>query len=387
MENPFTPGSGTKPPYLAGRENHLSRFKQMLKDIEDDKQSNLVLLGLRGTGKTVLIHKFEEICLKQGFFPIVKKNFSEKHCDPDEFFLSFKDDFKTSMESLSLWKSLAGKLIAVANFLKPKKIGFEGTFIEPSYTKSKTPLENAIAKTLSKNWAFFNKLSIKGVIFLFDEFQNIRNKNKRTVLTDFIGALNEAQNNNLKYFVVFSGLPNLHLNLFNARTYSFRIFSVLNVGDLSKEEATEAIKIPLKKSKYSFSKDLLNTLVEETGQYPYFIQLYCKEIITRTNKLKIKLSDYRKIKPQIMKQLDQDYFDPTVAILPDGEKDVLISMAKIRGVDIPSKEIDKKATSSRSAISKSLTRLQQRGLVYNYKRGVYRFSLPLFRDYLVRISK
>ena len=291
------------------------------------------------------------------------------------------------MESLSRWKSLAGKVVAVTNFLKPKKIGFEGVFVEPSYTKSKTPLENAIAKTLSKNWAFFDKLSIKGVIFLFDEFQNIRNKNNHTVLTDFIGALNEAQNNNLKYFVVLSGLPNLHLNLFNARTYTYRVFSTLNVGNLSKKEAADAIKIPLKKSKYSFSKDLINTLVEETGQYPYFIQLYCKEIITLTNKSKITLSDYEKIKSQIIKKIDQDYFDPTIAILPDGEKDVLFAMAEIRGDDIPSKEIKKRISSSSSVISKSLTRLERKGLVYNYKKGVYRLSLPLFRNYLVRISK
>ena len=78
MENPFNPGSGTRPPHLAGRKNHLSVFKQMLKDIDDDKQSNLVLLGLRGTGKTVLLHEFAKICLKQGYFPIIKTNFSER---------------------------------------------------------------------------------------------------------------------------------------------------------------------------------------------------------------------------------------------------------------------------------------------------------------------
>jgi len=110
MVNPFNPGVGSIPPYLAGRDYHISKFVQFLKEVEAGKQKNLMLTGLRGTGKSALMGKFQEICLKNNFFPISKNQFTSEHSITNEFLDALKYNFKKSLEDISKGKKLIGKL-------------------------------------------------------------------------------------------------------------------------------------------------------------------------------------------------------------------------------------------------------------------------------------
>lgn len=183
---------------------------------------------------------------------------------------------------------------------------------------------------------------------------------------------------------VLCGLPNLKLNVKKARSYAERMFSNILVGNLCEEQARLAIECPLKESDYEFDEDLIDSLIRDTEGYPYFIQFYCKQLITNAGKQKIGTEDYSRIKPGIVKELDIGFFDPRFELASSEEQGVLCAMSKTTTENITFESITKATGKNKESVFRSLDRLERKGMTYNYKRGVYRFSIPLFREYLER---
>lgn len=386
MKNPFNPGSGSFPPYLAGRETHLSRFEKILDSIEDGHSENVIIHGLRGTGKTVLLDEFNEICIRRGFLPVRRSQFSDKYCLAEEFEKAFKHDLRVAIETFSRLSWLKNRLKAGISYLKPTSFGVPDLFYyEPSYTHEKhVPFEDYLRDYLGKNWPIFENAGKKGVIFLYDEFQTVTDKKQsgQYVLSDFIAAVNETQKQGTKYFLVLCGLPNLQLNVKKSRSYSERMFASIEVGNLNSEEARLAIEKGLEGTDYSFDKRLVDSLYMDTEGYPYFIQFYGKEIISNIERTNAAYSDYERIKPMLLKQLDETFFDPRFELASHEEEEVLCRMSRFNGHNVPFEFI--KRNRARAQVAKALSRLEGKGMVHNYKRGVYRFSLPMFRNYLKR---
>lgn len=182
--------------------------------------------------------------------------------------------------------------------------------------------------------------------------------------------------------MVLCGLPNLQLNVKKARSYSERMFNSIEVGNLNDQDARLAIEKPLEGSSYSFEKRLVDALCEDTEGHPYFIQFYGKEIISNVQKTKTAHSDYERIKPLLIKQLDETFFDPRFELASHEEEEILCMMSRFNSGNVPFEFV--KRNRPRAQVAKGLSRLERKGMVYNYKRGIYRFSLPMFRNYLKR---
>jgi len=386
--NPFNPGSGVPPPYLAGRKAHIKTFDSMLSSVEDGHIENLVAHGLRGTGKTVLLEEFYRLCLKRNFLPIKRLQFSKKYCEPDEFGIAFKYDVKTAVETFSKLEWVKGKAEAVIAYIKPKRIGIpDVVYYEPGYTRGKNvPFEDYLKSYLLKNSQVFEHAGFNGVIFLLDEFHTVVDIPRigHYVLSDFIAAMNDVQRDGCKYFCVLAGLPNLMLNIKKARSYSERMFKSLEVGNLAEDDAVSAIEEPLKGSGYRFTESLVNKVVEETGGYPYFIQFYGKEIISNINKPKIDLNDFERTRPVIVKQLDDGFFSPRFELASEQEQKVLCAMTRIKSRDMRFSQIKEISRIDRRDLSTHLRRLESKGLVYQHHKEVFRFCLPLLGNFLSR---
>jgi hypothetical protein len=225
------------------------------------------------------------------------------------------------------------------------------------------------------------------VVLLYDEFHTVEDKKREHeyVLSDFLGAINEAQKSQQRYIAVLCGLPNVVLNAKKARSYSERMFAHIEVGYLREREPHDAITKGLQGSGHSFSDRLTDALVTDTSGYPYFIQYYGRGVITSApRKANIDLDDYSPLKPTITKELDASFFDPRFDLASGEERDVLCAMSSLGGIDIPFKAITRSTGKNKKSVSRVLSRLENKGLAYNYKRGIYRFSIPMFRDYLKR---
>ncbi len=386
MKNPFTPGSGLDPPYLAGRDVEIDGFSQMLHHIRDGHVENLMIYGIRGVGKTVLMNQFVKICAAENFLPVTQFQYSEQYANPKEFIRIFKHDLDDSIETFSKMEKTKGRIQSAAKYLKPANIGMPGVVsYEPSYDlNDKIPLMHHIIDYMDKKWSVIKNGNYAGVVFLFDEFHTVYDiKEKRYTLADFIGAINEIQKKGHPYSAVLCGLPTLSINLKAARSYSERMFKTLEISNLDEVDAIKAITKPLEKTDWSFSDDLISAIVQDTDRYPYFIQFYSKEIINLVGKKDIGLDDYTAIKDSILEKLGRDFFDQRMESLSDLQKKLLHTMAKLEKTDMVFSLIHKSANITKGTLGKNLRRLENKGIVYKQAHGIYRFSIPLFRTYLL----
>ena len=383
--NPFRPGSGLQPPYLAGRDEELTRFPQMLQEIQEGQVRNLMVQGLRGVGKTVLLKEFVNMCADSKFLPVTRLQFSSKHSDPAEFTRALQHDLDSAMGNLSRVEKTKQKLQDAARQMRPQKIDVMGVGWGFKHDPaSRVPLENQIIDYLEKWWKIVQENGYNGIVLLFDEFHTVVDvkANSWYILTDFIGAVNEIQLNGCRYSLVLCGLPTLMPNVKAARSYAERMFGVMNISNLDKENARAAISKPLENKAWRFSDDLISAIVQDTDSYPYFIQFFCREIISRVGKDHIALNDYEKIEDRLIGDLGRDFFDQRIEPLSVAQKRVLYSAASLPDPDLEFSSIQKSLDMSKGSLSSHLKRLEEKSLIYRSGRGAYRLAMPLLGKYL-----
>ncbi len=385
MDNPFTPGNGVEPSYLAGRAEYLTDFIKSLKAVESGLPRNMVVYGLRGTGKTVLLRHYKIIAESNGWL-CIDREFIERYCDESEFAGVFGRDLATLASEASIKRKIAQAGKRLFDFLKPEELSAYGIKYKPYYSSQNEALEDYLADLLKSNWPVFEKAGKKGVVLLYDEFHAVRDKkeHKQYVLSSVLSAFSKLQREGYNYYLCLSGLPPLKTNLKEAKTYTERMFSFQEVENLLPEEAKKALLEPLKKSEYKFQDELANTIVKETKGYPYFIQFYGYFLVDTLNKNTITLKDFQLNRAKLLELLDKSFFEDRFKLASQTEKKVLIAMAKCPGKEIPAAEITQKAKMTYPEIQNYLIRLGDKGLIYRAQRGQYAFSIPLFREYLLR---
>ncbi|MDA7940831.1 MAG: ATP-binding protein [Nitrosopumilus sp.] len=381
--NPFTPGAGRNPPYLAGRGSEQSAMGALLSDLDNGLAGNILIYGLRGVGKTVLLNEFATMCEADGFLPVVQYQYSEEHNDPEKFFEFFKQSLDDAIRKYSKKEQILAKAHAVAAQMKPKKVGAYGMEYEPSYDADTNPiLMNRIMAYISKKWGSITS-DHSGVIFLFDEFHTMGKNGDNATLANFIGAMNELQRTGQRCSVILSGLPTLPINVKKARSYSERMFRAMEISNIRPGKAAEAITIPLKNTKWDFAPDLVDAVIKDTERYPYFIQYFSKQVIDLTDKNHITLADYAKIRSSIIEGLGETFFVQRIAPLSSSQKKVLYAMASMPAGDLRFSDIIAASEIRKSSLANYMSRLVDAGLVFKSQRGFYNFTLPLLRQYLL----
>ena len=359
----------------------------MLQSIGDGKVANLLLYGLRGVGKTVLLKRFAESCRNKNFLPALRSQYSQKDSDPDEFTAGIKHVLRSAVGASSPLESTKGKIRLVGKYLKPASVGVPGlVYYEPSYTHGRQePLVDHLAEYLIKNWQIIKDLGYKGTVFFLDEFHTLNDvkKNNWYVVADFLGAVNEAQKAGCGYSLVLSGLPILRKNIKTSRSYTERMFSLLEVSNLEPHDAKAALVRPLAGIGRHFSPRLVDAVINDTEGYPYFIQFFACEILQQIGKQKIGIKEYRSIRGGVIDRLYADFFDQRIADISAKEKNTLYHMSCMAEADMQFSLISNGIGGSKGAVSSHLHRLERKGLVYRHNHGLYKFALPMLRPYLL----
>jgi len=386
--NPFMPGNGIEPKYLAGREALLTSFSRSIDSYAEGLPHNMVLFGLRGTGKTVLLKRFKGIAESRNWLAI-EREFNDRFCDDAVFAEAVVKDLLAMASEASVQKRIAEAGGKIADFLKPEEISAFGVSYKPFYKEKRGLLEDYLKELLVSNWPLFKNSGKTGVVFLYDEFHTVRDKSATGSypLSSILGAIAYAQRNGCKYYLVLSGLPPVKANLKAAKTYTERMFSFREVDNLSPQQAGEAIAGALKGSGYRFEPGLVETIARETGGYPYFIQFYGYFLIDNIGRNQIGLNDLRTLHSSLVKELDISFFEDRFNLASEKEKKILIAMATVGEKDASALAIRNKAKVSHPVLMELLKRLQEKGLVYRASRGRYGFSVPLFREYVLRLGK
>lgn len=390
FENPFKPGAGHRPPYLAGRNDEKSEFKKLLS--QRTILENAILTGLRGVGKTVLLEEFKPLALAEGWLWVGNDLSESASLTEENMAIRIISDLSSLTSQIRIEKQSSK-----VGFSTPK---FEGSTVSYELLLSifhQTPglISDKLKATLEFAWGFIAQLNKHGVVFVYDEAQNLADHAPKDQypLSLLLDVFQSLQRKGVTFMLLLSGLPTLFPKLVDARTYAERMFKVIFLERLKEKDSIDAIKKPIadKRCPVVFEPGSIKVIVAHSGGYPYFIQFICKEVFDIfIQKINANQDADVAIEP-ILRKLDRDFFAGRWAKVTERQRMLLTVIAEsqnggaefsVQEAAEASKSLDKGF--SNSHINQILNKLIDSGIIYKNRHGRYSFAVPLLDQFIIR---
>jgi hypothetical protein len=380
--NPFRPGNGVPPPYLAGRDTLLAEFERFVGE-SHPPHPDWTLTGIRGTGKTVLLGEFAGRGERAGWL-CLERELADRHRDEDRLIEAVQADCDALIRRCDALAGIGQAVERGLRFLRPGRVVVGEIGVEPAYEAGPSEPAEILGNALTELDRAVREAGRPGALLLFDEAHLLADDRRREQypLSSLLAALGRVQREAPRVRIVLCGLPTLTLNLKRARTYAERMFRHVVIANLDRGDAWDALGIPLAGSGRTFALSLVGDIVEETDGYPYFLQFFGGFLCSRVPKMTVERADYRALEPTLLHELDLSFFEDRYAVAGPAGQRVLDEMAR-HGGRVTALEI-RRALPEMPNIDQVVARLLERGLIYRPSRGRYDFALPLFRSYLRR---
>ena len=393
FSNPFRPGAGHSPPYLAGREAEKQVFDRLL--AQEVILENMALTGLRGVGKTVLLETLKPLAIERGWL-WVGSDLSEV--------LSLREEHLAARLCADL--SIVTSSVS-APVEQPRPLGFGSCTetVERSldyqaltdvYRQTPGLALDKIKAALETAWSALAPTEARGIVFAYDEAQNLADHadQEQYPLSLLLDAFQSVQRKGIPLMLLLTGLPMLFPSLVASRTFSERMFRVVFLDRLSEDDSREAIQRPLANAQGAvrLSDATVDTIVKMSGGYPYFIQFICKEVYDAFIQRMDSGEDAVAPVSGIMQKLDANFFAGRWGRLTDRQRELMFVMASLddSDEDFSVQEVVEKSRIilsrpfASSHVHQMLATLGDYGLVFKSGYGRYAFAIPLLADYIRR---
>ena len=381
--NPFSPGAGTPPPELAGRDALIERAAIALDRIRDRRAArSIILYGLRGVGKTVLLGKIRLDAESRGLVTVAVES-------PEERSLPALLVPALRLALIKLSRTEAAKtgvkraFQALAGFAKLKaKFGdlelsmdFES---EPGLADS-GDLDLDLAELLcSVGEAALERGT--AIILFIDELQYV----PETQLAALIGALHAVNQRQLPVTLVGAGLPQLLGNSGRAKSYAERLFEFVAIDRLEPDAVTDAIMLPIEREGAGIDPEAIAEIAKQTQGYPYFLQEWGKHSWDVAATSPITLADVLQASVEALAELDDSFFRVRFDRLTPAEKRYLRAMADLGAGPHRSGDIAERLDRKVSTTAPVRNSLIAKGMLYSPAHGDTAFTVPLFDDFMRR---
>lgn len=393
FQNPFRPGAGQLPPHLAGRTAQIEYFERNIL-YQDPVLSNLLISGLRGVGKTVLLDTLRPVAVNNGWIWAGTDLSESVSVSEKNLSLRIMTDLASAVSSIPIQQKEI-KEMGFSNKTATNTTFITGELLKNVYDTTFGLEADKLKKVFEYTWNNV-KHAAKGVVLAYDEAQNLTDKaeDKQYPLSLLLEVISFLQKSNTPYLLTLTGLPTLFSNLVEARTYSERMFHQMILTKLSKEESKEAIVVPIQKDNcpVRLSDEFIEEIIKNSGGYPYFIQYLCKEVYDSYLQQVAMGNKHPTIKfDSIIRKLDTDFYQGRWGKVTDRQKDLLIIISKLQNAEeeFTAKEIieESKKTDEpfkSSSLSIMLSALISAGLIYKNRHGRYSFAVPMFSKFIKR---
>lgn len=385
--NPFRPGAGHMPPYLAGRQHEFDEFKKLLR--QDVVLHNLVLTGLRGVGKTVLLDTLKPSALEAGWFWAGADLSEAMTLTEERVAVRLITDLAAITSSLTIARVPGFGFKHV-----DEKLDFETML--GFFNKANGLIADKLKALLEFVWLCLQKHRVRGVIFAYDEAQNMADhaRKEEYPLSLLLEVFQSIQKKNVPFMLALVGLPTLYPKLVETRTFAERMFRVLFLDRLGAKDSTDAVLRPIQRAKppVRFSKETVSAIVEASAGYPYFLQFFGREVcdaylqqIHRGRRPQVRLAE-------IARKLDSDFYAGRWSKATDRQRELLTVIARLKNADreftvqeiVAASKRGPKRPFSPSHVNQMLLALAEAGLVYKNRHGRYSFAVPLFGQFILR---
>ena len=391
--NPFRPGAGHMPPYLAGRQNETNEFLRLLK--QEIILENLVLTGLRGTGKTVLSDTFRPLAMEGGWAWVGADLSESSSISEERLAIRLMTDLAIVTSRIVVQsQQLSGMGFRPETQRVEQRLDFE-TMME-LYQRTPGLASDKIKAVLEFVWRRMQPEQKRGVIFAYDEAQNLSDHAAKDEypLSLMLDVFQSIQKKDIPFMLVLVGLPTLFPKLVEARTFAERMFRVVFLDRLGEKDSRDAILKPIRDVQCPVNLDQksIRLIIRESGGYPYFIQFVSREVYDVL--VQIMEPGAATFIPMdgIIRKLDSDFFAGRWARATDRQRELLTVIAHLESCEgeFTVQETAEKSKQllerpfSPSQVSQMLAALGNAGLVYKNRHGRYSFAVPLLGRFILR---
>ena len=384
IKNPFSPGAGSPPPELVGREDVLKQARILLGRIQQKRsEKSMLLTGLRGVGKTVLLNEIERLA---------------KKVECKTIFIEAQENTALGVLLVPYLRSLLFDLDRIGALSKKVKRGLAvlRSFIS-SLSVTIGDITFGIGIEAEKGSADSGDLEIdlpnlfvaigeaaddRGccVLLLIDEIQYFNQKELGALMV----AMHKIQQLKLPLILLGAGLPLLPGLAGEAKSYAERLFNFPEIGALSEEDAEKALQEPARAEGVAFSPEALQEVFRLTKGYPYFLQEWGYQTWNVAESSPITLKTVQDAMGKVISQLDKNFFRVRFDRLTSGEKTFLRAMAELGSGPHRLGDIANLLKSKTTSLSPLRAKLIKKGMIYSPSYGDIAFSVPLFDEFMIR---
>ncbi|MBA3261078.1 MAG: ATP-binding protein [Thermoleophilaceae bacterium] len=376
--NPYTPNAGSRPQALAGRDQELEQFRVLVGRLKRGAtEQSMIIRGLRGVGKTVLLNAFEDRAESEGFLTYYHE------MTPDSSLVGeITRDAQAAIARLKL-SARATKAMreALAHLGTIKVVGPEGIELSVDLRAAD---EGTIARDLSELLLQLGRVAAEkgtGVVFLLDEVQFVKEVEYRSVIT----ALHRATQKNVPITLAAAGLPQIPRLTGEARSYAERLFSFPVISSLSASDAAAALVGPARQQQVEYESEAVDLALAWTGGYPFYIQQLGKHAWNLASSSPITMADLEAAMPAAQQTLDSSIYEVRIQRATDQERRYMRAMAELGTGPYKTGDVAGRLGRKTSELSTVRQRLLDKGLVYATEEyGYVDFTVPRFGEFMVR---
>jgi hypothetical protein len=384
IKNPFSPGAGSPPPELAGREGVLEQARVLLGRVKIKRpEKSILLTGLRGVGKTVLLIEIERLAQGEGYRTILIEAHEDKRLAtllaPHLRRLLFDlDRIKAAGDKvrrgIGVLKSFIGGIkvsygdLEFSLDIEPEK----GTADSGDLEVDLPNLFVAVAEAAEERQV--------AVAILIDEIQYFTTAE----LSALIMAMHRMQQRQLPLVLIGAGLPILPGLAGDSKSYAERLFSFPDIGALSEPDAIKALQDPVKAAGVEFEVAALKEIIRMTKGYPYFIQEWGYQAWNHAPASPITSKVTQEASTVVQERLDQNFFRVRFDRLTPREKDYLRAMAELGAGPYRTGDIADTLGVKITTLGPVRASLIKKGMIYSPEHGDMAFTVPLFDEFMRR---
>jgi AAA ATPase domain len=390
VRNPFAPGAGQRPPELAGRDKELAAFDVVLERVARGRpERSLVLTGLRGVGKTVLLGELRSAAMRRGW------GAGKVEARPEaELRRPLSAALHRAIRDLAVRHRAPDRVERVLGVLKAFALR-----ASPDGAKLRERWQPGIDVPAAQGRADSGDIEIDlvelftdvaelaadvgtGVALLIDEMQDLTVDD----VSAMCAACHELSQSGAPLVVVGAGLPHLPAVLSASKSYSERLFRYVRIDRLDRDDAELAFTAPVQREGADLKRDALDQLFTVSGGYPYFVQAYGKAAWDAAPASPITVDDVAVAAPEAEAELAVGFFGSRYERATPAEREYLFAMAEVsNGQDEPvgTAKVAEALARKPSSLSPARDSLIKKGLVYSGERGQIAFTVPHFGRFVL----
>lgn len=382
--NPFAPGAGSPPPELAGRDAVLEQARVTLGRIQRDRSAKSVMVvGLRGVGKTVLLNRIVGVAEEQGYLAELLEAPENKSLAAllapalRSLILKLDRGEQVSAAVRRAFRVLRGFAAAIKVSYNDIEIGLDGE-TEPGVADSGDLEADVQDLLLSVGEAAKDRKT--AVALVIDELQYL----SEVEMSALIVGMHKVSQKQLPLALFGAGLPQLVGLTGRSKSYAERLFDFPQAGPLSYDECVKALRGPAVQEGADFTDRAIGRIYELTEGYPYFLQEWGYHSWLTANQSPIDIADVDEATPKAIAALDRSFFRVRFDRLTPAEKRYLRAMASLGAGPHRSGDIAHQLGVKVSSTGPVRASLISKGMVYSPAHGDTAFTVPLFDQFMRR---